>query len=472
MSGRGSAADTTDHPRRRTRRRTTVARMVRRRSLRAALVVAATVLVRPCSPRALRPADDPDLRSPEARAADEPAAPGLVAPSRRARPEGGREATPLASHHRDALTPSAIPARGPVRVAGTVTNTDSVPWLTVNVYSFISEEPMTTRAQLAAAVRGRRVAPPSASGSSALGSYDTIETRSSPASPSRSPSPSTPSCSHADTPGVYWFGVHALGSRSGEGARRARARRRPGPDLPAPRADPARGPGAGVGGRPAARHARVRRGRVARRPRPLDDDPRRRRPAALAGRAGRDRGRPDRELGRRPCAHRRRPPAGGRQPRPVPGGQPRRKARRTARTTPPSPRRRTGPARRAPRRPTQPPPTPRTTPATRPRGDDPAEAELAGRPGPGDPGAAADAAREWLGRLRAAMDDNDEVLALPYGDLDVSAAARHDRDGLRAGPGAVRRVSCPGIDAPTAASSRRRAATSAPSPWGRSTGTA
>ena len=28
------------------------------------------------------------------------------------------------------------------------------------------------------------------------------------------------------------------------------------------------------------------------------------------------------------------------------------------------------------------------------------------------------------------MDASDEVLVLPYGDIDVSAAARHDRDGL------------------------------------------
>src|SRR3712207_8254873 len=39
--------------------------------------------------------------------------------------------------------------------------------------------------------------------------------------------------------------------------------------------------------------------------------------------------------------------------------------------------------------------------------------------------AAATAARSWLGRLRSAMQPDDEILALPYGDLDVSAAARH-----------------------------------------------
>jgi hypothetical protein len=57
--------------------------------------------------------------------------------------------------------------------------------------------------------------------------------------------------------------------------------------------------------------------------------------------------------------------------------------------------------------------------------EDPVEAEL---PEGLDPQAqaAAEVAREWLGRLRGAMGDNEEVLALPYGDVDVSAAARHD----------------------------------------------
>jgi hypothetical protein len=74
-----------------------------------------------------------------------------------------------------------------------------------------------------------------------------------------------------------------------------------------------------------------------------------------------------------------------------------------------------------------PPPTesPSDTPTTDPA-EDPVDAELSEDLDP-ETREAAEAAREWLGRLRGAVDGNDEVLALPYGDLDVAAAARHDR---------------------------------------------
>ena len=123
--------------------------MVRHRSLRAALVAVAAVVVAVGPAAGPAVADDPDLIRPQAAAqsltADRPAVASRLGARRAAK-------APLAVTI-DTLTPSSIPARGPVQVAGTVTNTDAVPWLTVNAYSFISAEPMTTGAQLAAAAQ-------------------------------------------------------------------------------------------------------------------------------------------------------------------------------------------------------------------------------------------------------------------------------------------------------------------------------
>ena len=109
----------------------------------------------------------------------------------------------------DQLTPSTIPDRGVVRISGTVTNNDTVPWSTINVRPFISPEPMTTSAQLEQAaatpadeVVGDRI-------NDEL-HKDFIE--------ELAPGESKPynfsiprRLLDADSPGVYWFGVHALG---------------------------------------------------------------------------------------------------------------------------------------------------------------------------------------------------------------------------------------------------------------------
>ena len=131
--------------------------MVRHQSLRAALVativgtvfgtVSSTVLF-------AGPAhsDDTDLLGTRATSTAKSGERAAVSPSRRAARRAAARATPLAVTI-DTLTPASIPAQGEVQVAGTVTNTDTVPWQTINVYSFISEEPLTTQAQLANAVQ-------------------------------------------------------------------------------------------------------------------------------------------------------------------------------------------------------------------------------------------------------------------------------------------------------------------------------
>ena len=109
----------------------------------------------------------------------------------------------------DQLTPSTIPARGVIRISGTVTNTDTVPWSTINVRPFISAEPMTTPAELEKAaatpadeVVGERINDEQHKGfieELAPGEFKTYSFK----VPRR--------LLDADAPGVYWFGVHALG---------------------------------------------------------------------------------------------------------------------------------------------------------------------------------------------------------------------------------------------------------------------
>lgn len=117
----------------------------------------------------------------------------------------------------ETLSPSTLPRRGPMRVSGSVTNVDDQAWTTINLYSFISDAPMTTTAELADAATagsedfvGERVTDP--------GPYYTIEqlapgeTRDFSFSvPRKRIAVESPRGVAVDAPGVYWFGVHALG---------------------------------------------------------------------------------------------------------------------------------------------------------------------------------------------------------------------------------------------------------------------
>jgi hypothetical protein len=146
-----------------------------------------------------------ELRKTQATAPERP-----VTVSRRAQRNAARaeEDAPL-SVTIDQLTPSTIPDEGVVRVSGTVTNNDDVPWGTINLRPFVSEEPLTSSAQLeeaaampADAVVGERI--------NDERYKDFVE--------QLAPGDSEPYTFSiprrmlgASTPGVYWFGVHALG---------------------------------------------------------------------------------------------------------------------------------------------------------------------------------------------------------------------------------------------------------------------
>ncbi|MFT3873646.1 MAG: hypothetical protein QM714_13555 [Nocardioides sp.] len=108
------------------------------------------------------------------------------------------------------LSPSTLPASGPVTISGTVTNTSTQEYRVIRVYGLTSTTPITSRAELAEAAEssptvdiGDRITARSAS-IDALAPGEqrpyslTIPRRLLPIG--------------ADsTPGVYWLGVHALG---------------------------------------------------------------------------------------------------------------------------------------------------------------------------------------------------------------------------------------------------------------------
>jgi uncharacterized protein DUF6049 len=112
------------------------------------------------------------------------------------------------------LTPSAIPRSGPVRVSGRVTNLDTQTWSTINLYPFVSDVAVTTEDELAAQAAtppdtpvGERITDPAP--------YATIDELAPGESMSYSfavPRRYLP----RGTPGVYWFGVHALGQTGTE----------------------------------------------------------------------------------------------------------------------------------------------------------------------------------------------------------------------------------------------------------------
>ncbi len=119
----------------------------------------------------------------------------------------------------DSMTPGSVPRKGRIKVSGTVTNTDDTTWTDINLYSFLGPTvpgsgvatPMTTPEELATAAAsatsdfvGERILVP--------GDYSTVT--------QLQPGESAPysfSVPKNDLPalageGVYWFGVHALGS--------------------------------------------------------------------------------------------------------------------------------------------------------------------------------------------------------------------------------------------------------------------
>jgi hypothetical protein len=108
------------------------------------------------------------------------------------------------------LTPSTIPAKGRVVLAGTVRNDSAELWSAVNVHPFISDSPMTTRDELAAAA----ASDPALEVGTRLfqqGQFAAIgDLLPGQAAPFRISLP-VRDLPITRAPGVYWIGVHALG---------------------------------------------------------------------------------------------------------------------------------------------------------------------------------------------------------------------------------------------------------------------
>lgn len=131
----------------------------------------------------------PALPTPAARAAEEPLEPLAVTI--------------------EELTPGELPRRGSIQVSGTVTNVDDETWTTVNLYPVIGSEPLTTAPALREAVAsdplayvGDRVTDP--------GPYAVVD-RLEPGESATYAFSVARSRLDVTERGVYWFGVHALG---------------------------------------------------------------------------------------------------------------------------------------------------------------------------------------------------------------------------------------------------------------------
>jgi hypothetical protein len=108
------------------------------------------------------------------------------------------------------LTPSTIPAKGRVVLSGTVRNDSAELWSAVNVHPFISETPITTRDDLAAAA----ASDPALEVGTRLfkdGQFASIgDLLPGQSAPFRISLP-VRDLPITGAPGVYWIGVHALG---------------------------------------------------------------------------------------------------------------------------------------------------------------------------------------------------------------------------------------------------------------------
>jgi hypothetical protein len=112
----------------------------------------------------------------------------------------------------DALSPSYLPAKGPVRVNGTLTNNTDERWTAINVHLFIGDAPITSSEELADATK---LAPAEPVGDriTAPGTFATVTSLEPGASAQFSIKVSRSDLG-VTQPGVYWFGVHALGESS------------------------------------------------------------------------------------------------------------------------------------------------------------------------------------------------------------------------------------------------------------------
>ena len=112
----------------------------------------------------------------------------------------------------ESITPSYLPERGPLRIGGTVTNRSDETYTAINLHVFIGDTPITSVAELAvererdpADFVGERITVP--------GTFDNVPELA-PGESARYSMELSRSELGVSEPGVYWFGVHALGDSS------------------------------------------------------------------------------------------------------------------------------------------------------------------------------------------------------------------------------------------------------------------
>lgn len=152
------------------------------------------------------------------------AAPAPLSPDQDAPPPASRSAAATVHHSArpaarqdedalgvtiDALSPSYLPARGPVRVDGTLTNHTDERWVAVNLHLFMGATPIRSTGELAEAA-DLDPAEPVGDRITAPGTFDTV-TSIAPGDSAQFSIEVTRSDLGVTEPGVYWFGVHALG---------------------------------------------------------------------------------------------------------------------------------------------------------------------------------------------------------------------------------------------------------------------
>lgn len=141
-----------------------------------------------------------------------PFVPAQAMPSPTVRAAEEDQATPL-SVRLVRLSPSAIPRQGALTLAGTVTNVSAETWSAINVHPIISASPMTTRDELAVAAAteaetevGGRITEPGQ-----FAPIGDLEPGESTRFVIRLP---VDQLEISGAAGVYWIGVHALGTNT------------------------------------------------------------------------------------------------------------------------------------------------------------------------------------------------------------------------------------------------------------------
>lgn len=109
------------------------------------------------------------------------------------------------------LSPSVVPDRGKLRISGTVSNVGDETYDDIRVYGLTSTVPITTRAELADAVESDPAIEVGDRITSVLDALDSLDPGETASYTLKIPHDQMP-IGATSQPGVYWFGVHALGA--------------------------------------------------------------------------------------------------------------------------------------------------------------------------------------------------------------------------------------------------------------------